>query len=71
MQNPEERPRTIQTIQLEDSNRSFSFVSDGNNFSATRNLPNQLTFLLDLGATDNIVNELDAFTNAHSAKMGR
>lgn len=61
----DERPRTIQIIQLEDNNESFAIVSETENYSNTStNFSNKLTFLLDSGATDHLVNRLDVFTTS-------
>lgn len=62
-QNQEDRQRTIQTVQIQDTEEGFAFMSGvGMSSDNSTRRTDKLTFLLDSGATDHLINQEDAFS---------
>ena len=63
LQTPEERQRTIQNVQIDGESGSFAFMTGaGTMMDGEINSTNKLQFILDSGATDHLVNQLEMFT---------
>ena len=65
MQNPEDRQRTIQNVQMENTEGGFAFmVGVGLSSRNATNRNDKLTFLLDSEATEHLINQKDAFSDS-------
>jgi hypothetical protein len=62
-----DRPRTIQSIQtnVDSANQGFIFMIGSTEYQSETNDDNQITFILDSGATDHIINNDGVFTEFH------
>lgn len=62
LQTSENRQRTIQTVHVQNNEDGFAFMNGVEVSSRINNTTNKLTFILDSGATDHLVNTVDAFS---------
>jgi hypothetical protein len=62
-----DRPRTIQSIQtnVDSTDQGFIFMIGSTEYQSETNDDNQITFILDSGATDHIINNDRVFTEFH------
>lgn len=71
-QNSDQRQRSVQSVQAENNSERIAFMCDVEKFFTSKTIDhdrNKSIFLLDSGATDHLVNEIDLFTSVEDLEI--